>query len=239
MKRVGIVGFGSFGKFLAEKLGPYAQVLVYSPSGKLSQWASDLDQVAKTDYLIFAIPLDSYPVMLERVKPLILAETTIVDVCSVKEEPVAIIRSILPNHKLVATHPLFGPESADDSLAGHVLVLCPDVSDERALKEVEKFALDLQLKVEIMSAREHDQEMATVQGLTFFIAHILKDCHIHNLRLNTPSFKRLLHLAQLEQHHSDDLFITIQTGNQQTKTVRNQFISIATKLNDKLNNHSR
>ena len=128
MKTVGIIGFGSFGKFLAEKLSSYARVKVYSQSGRTSSWMVTLEEVVDVDYLVLAVPLDAYAEMLEAIKPIVKPHTVIVDVCSVKVRPVETIRSIMPDQPLVATHPMFGPESASVSFAGHTFVMCPEVS---------------------------------------------------------------------------------------------------------------
>lgn len=236
MKTVGIIGFGSFGKFLAEKLSPYVDVKVFSYSGKPNEWASTLEQVVTADYLIPSIPLNAYEKTLKSIKNIIGENTVIVDVCSVKEEPMRIIKSVLPNQPVVATHPLFGPESAKDSLSDHTLVLCPELSDNSGLKIIEIFVNKLELIVKKMTAEEHDQEMAVVQGLTFFIAHSLKDLKLHKQKLSTQSFEKLLQLANLEKHHSDELFQTIQAGNPKTKAIRKRFIKLTKELDKKITN---
>lgn len=235
MTTIGIIGFGSFGKFLAEELAAHCTVRVYSHSGKPSQWVSSLEEVAQADFVILAIPLEVYSKTLQQLKPLLSPQTVLVDVCSVKMAPVQIIKNILPDQPLVATHPLFGPESAKDSLQDHVLVLCPESSDPEPFQQLKTFAESLQLDVVVMSAEEHDKEMATVHGLTFFIAHALKDMDLHDQKLATPSFKKLLALAELEQHHSYDLFLTIQKGNPYTKAVRAEFLQQASDLDRRVN----
>lgn len=236
MKSVGIVGFGSFGKFVAENLDEQCKVLVYSKSGKTpNKWTSTITEVAKCDYLILSIPLSAYQPTLKLLKPHLNKNTIIVDVCSVKQKPLQIIKTVLPNQPLVATHPLFGPGSAQESLSGHTLVLCPDDSDTTAMQTVKDFATNLlQLRVVEKSAEQHDKEMARVHGLTFFISHILKDFDLQSNDLDTPSYKRLLGLAELEKHHSDELFNTIQSGNKHTQHLRQQFIDAAVELDSKI-----
>lgn len=231
MKSVGIVGAGSFGLFLAEHVSNQCQVKVYSRSGKGGQWSASLQTVAACDYLILSIPLEAYETLLDELGPLLASNTVIVDVCSVKEAPTDLIRKKLPNRALVATHPLFGPESASDSLEGHTLVLCTDVSDPAALEVVSVFGKSLGLDEVRMTAAEHDEEMAVVQGLTFFIARALRETGIHEQKLQTPTFKRLLYLAEIDTHHSDDLFETIQKGNSRTAAIRQKFIDSIDELN--------
>ena len=233
MKTIGIIGFGSFGKFLAEQLDADSDVRVYSNSQKQNAWSRELHEVARADYILLAVPLAAYESVLNQLKPLLSKHSILVDVCSVKQESVKLIKKVLPTQQLVATHPLFGPQTADQ-LAGQTIVLCPEVSDRRALQEVEVLAKKFRLKIMYMSAKEHDQEMAVVQGLTFYIAHILKNMNLHEPVLNTPSFKRLLHLAELEAEHSEELFYTIQAGNPETQNVRKQFIKYALQLEEKI-----
>lgn len=231
---IGIIGAGSFGMFLAEKLAPFAEVKVYSRSGKGGRWNATLEATAQCDWLIPSIPLDAYDTSLAVFVSHVRPNTILVDVCSVKEVPMQHLERLFPDHRRVATHPLFGPESAGDSLVGHVVVLCKDFSDPSVYQTVKRFAEQLQLKVIEMTAAEHDREMAMVQGLTFFIARALKDMHLHKMQLETPSFKRLRHLADLEVHHSDELFKTIQRGNPQTAAVREIFLREAEAIHRQL-----
>jgi prephenate dehydrogenase len=234
MITVGIIGAGSFGIFLAEKLDPYFRVIVYSHSGKLNKWAVEFDELKQADFLIPSIPLDAYETVLKKLKPILNNNTVVVDICSVKQKPVEIIQRILPSQPMVATHPLFGPESAYERLDGHTLVICPEVSDGIAVKDVIELAKNLKLKVIEMTTEGHDEEMAVVQGLTFFIARVLNNMGLHHQKLETPSFKRLLHLAELEAHHSRELFSAIQAGNPSLDKVRQNFIEEVDKLNDSL-----
>lgn len=237
MKTVGIIGFGSFGGFLAEKLDGHCKVLVWSQSGKENRWQATIEQVAAADFVVPSVPIDAYPELLEKLKPILGTQTVIVDVCSVKEKPVEVIQRILPDQPLVATHPLFGPESAKDSLTGHTVVMCPEVSDSTAFGNIRQLCEQLGLEVQVMSAAEHDKQMALVHGLTFFIAHALKDLNIHDQTLGTPSFRRLVHLAELERQHSDELFHTIQSGNPYTGKIREKFIQEVIALDKSIQEH--
>lgn len=237
MIRVGIIGFGSFGKFLAEKLDAHAEVSVYSHRGIKSQWAADLSTVASADYVILTIPFQHYRGVIELIRPLLREETVIVDVCSVKLESTQLVKELLPNQQIVATHPMFGPQSASDSLAGHTIIMCPELSSTAPYKHIRTFCQSLGLKTVELSADEHDREIAVVQGLTFFVARSLSNMGLHSQELYTPSFGRLLHLVELEKHHSQDLFELIQKQNPYAAEVRERFIATADELAESLRNH--
>lgn len=232
--RVGIFGYGSFGRFLARTLADHADVSVYDPA--VDEYTSDeqLARASGADFVVLAVPLGAYTELLPRIAPALRPESVVVDICSVKTRPVELIRSYLPDQPLVATHPLFGPESAASSLRGHTLVMCPDESSPAPYETIKSFAMDLGLHVVELDASKHDQEVAVIQGLTFFIARGLQGMNLEEYALRTPSFNRLLHLAELEQHHSEALFRTIQTGNPAAMAVRKEFLDHLTRLDGTL-----
>lgn len=234
MKSLGIIGYGHFGQFLADKLQQSFDLKVYSASNKPNPWSATLEAVAACDYVILSIPLAKHIEVCKQLRPLLGKETVIVDVCSVKESSGKAIRSVLGQRRILSTHPLFGPESASDSLQDHVIVVCPDMSDPSVLEQAVPFFTSLGLQVVSMVSRDHDKEMALVYGLTFYIARILKDFNLDDTRLQTPSFKKLIDLAHLEQQHTKELFITIQKGNPYTEAVRAHFIDRAQELQDLL-----
>lgn len=230
MKSLGIIGYGHFGKFLCEKLSPHFDIKVFSVSGKDNPWSASLEEVARCDYLVFSLPLAKHAQVCEQVKPLLRPETVIVDVCSIKEESGHIIKKHLPSQPLLSTHPLFGPESAAHSLEGHVIVMCPDMTSPSLLGSAETFFSSLGLRVVKMKSSEHDENMALVQGLTFFVARVLKDFNLHDSKLVTPSFTKLISLADLERQHTKELFITVQKGNPHANALRQRFIDRAQEL---------
>jgi prephenate dehydrogenase len=191
-------------------------------------------EVAQADFLIPAVPLESYEKVCKMIKPYLAKNTVIVDVCSVKVKPIQLLRSHFPNQPLVATHPMFGPESASASLDDHAMVLCPEVSTDEPYQKIKRFSENVGLKVVELSCEEHDKGIAVVQGLTFFVARTLKTMGIHDQVLHTPSFQRLLNLVELERHHSQQLFETIQLGNEYTTGVREYFLRAAQAIDDEL-----
>lgn len=235
MKTVGIIGYGSFGEFLCTALRTSVSLKVYDPQKHVpASLKSSIEEVAACDYVVLAVPLDAYESVVSSIAPKLSRQSVVVDISSVKSEPMRLLNMLLPSAKKVFTHPLFGPQSAADSLHGHVLVMCPEVSDPEAFAILKDFATKLGLKVIEKTTEEHDREMAYAQGLTFFVARALMKSNIHDIELRTPSFKKLLDLAELESHHSDDLFRTIQLGNTFTRKVRASFARQVAELLEEL-----
>lgn len=235
MKSVGIIGYGSFGAFLVRKLSDRLSVKVHDPYADIPKsLGCSLAEVSTCDYLVLAIPVSAYTDTLGKIKGLVSPDTVIVDISSVKSVPVSLLSMYLPKQKKVIMHPLFGPQSAEESFDGHVVVMCPGVSDDESYAGVKDFVESLDLKVIEKTPEEHDKEMALAQGLTFFLARALLRSQVHDVELRTPSFKKLLDLAELESHHSEDLFKTIQLSNPYTAEIRSQFIRVVENLNKEL-----
>lgn len=232
---IGIIGNGSFGSFLVRKLTKRFKVLVHDPFDMPEKtYDASLEEISRCAFIILAIPIDAYRKVLPQLKPLITKDTTIVDISSVKTEPVQLLDELLPGQKRVVTHPLFGPQSAEKSYWGHVVIMCPSVSDPNSYAKIKDFVISEGLAVVEKTPEEHDKEMAYAQGLTFFLARALLKTGVHDVSLHTPSFKKLLDLAELESHHSEELFKTIQQGNPYVSEIRKTFLKEAQDLDKSL-----
>jgi prephenate dehydrogenase len=233
MKSLGIIGQGSFGAFVAAQMQPFFAVQTYSR--RRGDNDEVLARVAHCDFVMLCIPLNSYEEMLAKLSPLLPKTSVLIDVCSVKEKPLELIEAALPGHPVLATHPLFGPESAAQSLVGHTLVICPgpysidDIQDQAV-----DFAESLGLDVRVMSPTEHDEMVADLHGLTFFIAQALVEYGVRGREVIIPSYKKLLDLAEVERHHSPELFATIEQGNRFAADSRRKFIEVMEAIDKRL-----
>jgi prephenate dehydrogenase len=147
--------------------------------------------------------------------------------------PAEWMAEILPTHvDLVATHPLFGPQSAKTGLAGLRLVVCP-IRGARADK-VAAFGRSLGLTVTVTTAEEHDREMAYVQALTHLIGRSLVNLNIPDEQLKTPSYQHLLELCGLIGSDTFELFTAIQTQNPFASEIAEAFVAEARGLLDQV-----
>lgn len=215
---IGIVGFGSFGSFIASLLPEDIELSWFDIAG-----GNPLHVVAQSDVVVLAVPFAAYERVLPQLAAVLAPETLLVDACSVKAEPSRLIDKYFPNHgELLLTHPLFGPQSADNGLRGLQLI----VTRKRGKKADRALALceGQGLEIEEMTAEEHDKVMATVHALTFFIGRGLADMHLEKGAFVPPSFSSLLRLVELDAAHSEELFQTIETANPYAAGIRKQFL---------------
>lgn len=232
MKKLGIIGGGSFGKFLQSKLALYFDVAIFDRAVLNSE---KISRLIECEVVILAITLESYEDVLAQIKPRLAKEAVVIDTCSVKQKPASILKELLPNNKYILTHPLFGPDSAAESMEGHTMVICP-VSIEASELE-QSFASTCEgigLLVKFMTAKEHDELMAELHGLTFFVAKTLDEYGVSELPVMTPSYKSLVELAKLQHNHSDRLIASIQKDNPSASLARQKFLKIAEDLHKSL-----
>src|SRR5210317_1375993 len=115
---IGIIGFGRFGKLVSHYLAQDLEVFVYNRSDKSSEIVrtgarpASLETVCRQDIVIPCVPISSFRDNLKSIAPLLKPDSLVIDVCSVKEYPVRWMTQDLPaSVSILATHPMFGPDS--------------------------------------------------------------------------------------------------------------------------------
>lgn len=237
---MGLIGFGQFGELAARHLRQHFDVLVTDDAADAPARAEtlgvafgDIPLAASRDIVMVAVPVRVMPQVFAAIAPHVKPGALVIDVGSVKSLPSQWMAEILPSHAdLVATHPLFGPQSARNGLAGLRLVVCPIRGDR--YEDVAAFGRSLGLTVTVTTAEEHDREMAYVQALTHLIGRSLVNLGIPDEQLKTPSYQHLLELCALIGGDTFELFSAIQTLNPYAAEVAEAFVTQARSLLDEV-----
>jgi len=230
MKEIGLIGFGNFGKFLCTHLKDHFDITVSdvidisNSASELGVKAASLEVVASKEIVIIAVPVQYFESTVESIKNLVKPNALVMDVSSVKIKPIKLMKKLLPkNVNILGTHPLFGPQSGKNGIKGLKVVLCPV-----RLKNIEKIksflVTDLGLEVLIRTPKDHDNEMAYVQGLTHFIGKAVSKMDIKDFDQSTVAYHHLFELKELLKTGSMDLFLTIENENSFAKKVRKEFV---------------
>ena len=240
---VGVIGFGNFGQFLARHLArAFHSVAVADVIQREKEatkfclnWAS-LEEAASKEIVVLAVPFQNLEQLLKQVSSSFRQNSLVVDVCSVKQLPIKLMRELLPpSVEIIGTHPLFGPQSAKNGLGEHRVVICPErVSDLRSAKMQSLLTHGFGLRTLERDAETHDREMATVQALTHFVARGLAGCGIQQSGLATVAFEKLCEAAELLGGDSWELFQTIELGNPFAAEIRARFMEELQQLERRL-----
>jgi prephenate dehydrogenase len=240
MKTLGLIGFGQFGRLAAASLKPHFDVLAADAAPDAAQAAAELgvgfgslQKAAACDIVVIAVPVRAMQSVFAAIAPHLKPGALVIDVGSVKMLPAQWMLETLPAHvDIVATHPLFGPQSARSGLDGLRLVVCPIRGDRAPC--VAEFGRSLGLTVSVTSPEEHDREMAYVQALTHLIGRSLVNMNIPDEQLKTPSYQHLLELCGLIGGDTFELFAAIQTQNPFAADIAGAFVREAQGLLDRV-----
>ncbi len=189
-----------------------------------AQEMAGLEEVLAQEIVVLAIPAQFLEQFLAQNASLFNPRALVLDVASVKTKPVTWMKKYLPSTvSVLATHPLFGPHSAGESLVGHKVVLYPVRIQPTLYRQVREFLRGLGLEVLEKTPEEHDRQMAYVQALTFFIGRAVERLEIPHTEVNTRTYEYLLSIKQVVQGDTQELFNTIQLENPFAAEVRQSF----------------
>lgn len=242
---IGIIGFGRFGQLMIRYLADDFKVMVYDRRGRnetiarLSGQAGSLADICVQDVVIPAVPISAMKSILEQISPLLNPDSVVVDVCSVKTYPVKWMRELLPpDMPFLATHPMFGPDSAADTLAGQKIILCPQRLDSERYECIRGYLQSRQLAVIETTPEEHDRKMAATLALTHFIGRSLSEYGAEPLDIDTEGYKRLLYTLETVTHDTWELFTDMHRYNPFARDVRDRFMAAVELIDARLERES-
>ena len=224
---IGVYGLGRFGYFWAEQLAGHASVCAYSrdPARLVPRGVRRVgeDELLSLPVISLCVAISSLEEVLERARLRLSPGALVMDTCSVKSYPVALMQRLLPDSvSVLGTHPMFGPDSARNGMNGLPLILCPA---RLAISETERwraFFTSLGLAVSVMSPDEHDREAAFTQGVAHYIGRVLSDFGIRRSSIGTVGFNKLLEIVEQTCNDPWQLFLDLQRYNPYTKEMRSR-----------------
>ena len=238
---IGIIGYGRFGQFAAERLRKDFRVVVYDrkrvrcPKGI---HRGTLEEVASRPLLLLCIPISEISKTCLEIKPYLTPGQLIIDTCSVKERPLQEMARLLPSFvEILGTHPLFGPDSARSGIRGLKIVLCPVRC--RRVSKVKAWLEGKGLEVIVARPARHDFEMARTQALFHFLARGVAEAGIRVGRLSTPGPAKLFDDFRDVQNDSLQLFQDLHRMNRFAPAARKQLIECLTRLDVELSDPSQ
>jgi prephenate dehydrogenase len=223
--KVAVLGLGRFGSFWAAHLAKSFPVTAWSRSPDRAVPPGvrrvELIELFEADVVWLCPAISALPEVLAEIAPLVRPDQLIADTCSVKMEPARQMLASLPAHaRLLATHPMFGPDSARNGVAGLPLVL----HNLRAAEQEHAFwsghfAAE-GMRVLDLTPEEHDKAAAYTQGVTHLIGRVLSGMGLADHPIATQGYKRLLDLIQQTCNDPYQLFLDMQHANPYTEAMR-------------------
>ena len=223
------------------------EVAVWGPSGRVDvaerldvPFAHDMMAEAKrSDIVLVSVTIEKTVEVIRQVAPLMRPGSLIMDVTSIKSEPVRAMKAYAPvGVEALGTHPMFGPSMP--SMRGQTIILTP--VEERTgqwLNEISSLFQSDGAHVEVLGPEEHDRIMAVVQALTHFayigIGSTLKALQFdveNSRRFMSPVYEIMIDFVGRILDQNPELYASIQS-NPQAASVRQTFLSQCMRLCEK------
>tara|TARA_B100001146_G_scaffold103924_1_gene91935 strand:- start:413 stop:1129 length:717 start_codon:yes stop_codon:yes gene_type:complete len=221
MNKVSIIGFGRFGNLLYELLQKGFEIDVFDIDPSNQTESVDfipLEDVLKNDTIFLAVPIRDFEELMKDLSTKIQGNKTVIDVCSVKVHPKNMMLEHLSNEvDIIATHPLFGPDSFQER--GSVMMM-EKVRDQHDRYDFWKSYFGSQnIIIEEITADQHDMMAAKSQGLTHLIGRVIDDFGTQKTNIDTVGYQALHKLVSQTCNDSWELFEDIQKFNPYTESM--------------------
>lgn len=222
---VGVYGLGRFGTFWAGLLSRSCEVRAASrdPSRPVPDGVRRVseEELFRLPVLFLCVAISAMEEVLARISGRLSEGTLVMDTCSVKLYPLDLMERSLPaGVSILGTHPMFGPDSARNGVAGLPMILCPARIEREELDRWKGFFTSLGLAVSVMSASDHDREAAFTQGVAHYIGRVLKDLGVRESTIATVGFTKLLEIVEQTCNDPWQLFLDLQRYNPYTRDMR-------------------
>lgn len=229
IRSVGIVGYGAFGKLLhtlITRFAPAVTVRIHSsrhePDGATF---FSLEETAKSNALILAVPIRAFEECVVKVIPLMREDTVLIDVATVKVHTVEVLKRLAAGRKYLATHPMWGPESYEKrngDVTGFRIVMADGTLDPVDYDALTVFLKQCGFDVVEMTAGQHDKHLAETLFLTHLIGQIVARAGFQRTEIDTVSFGYLMD-AMESVKHDEKLFQDVFAYNPFCRDVLDRF----------------
>lgn len=248
--KLGLIGFGRFGQFLANNLKQNFTITATSIENYF-ELAKEMkikycyvEEFVKEnyDYLIIATSIISTPKVIENIikkYPDFFTNQLVIDVLSVKLLPSILlekINNLYPKLDILLTHPMFGPDSAQISWEGKKFVYFKkNITNEVRCRYFLNTIKEKGCHLISITPQNHDEITSNSQFLTHLIGRILENLDPKPSIIDTDGYSSLIKLVNQTKNDSWDLFKGLYQQNPYSDNILNKIISSTFSLKYKLN----
>lgn len=230
--KIGIIGLGRLGVLISKYLGQDFDLVAFDskPLAKLKKENKlplkivSLNEVCQSSIIIIAVPISEFEKVVKKISLKLLPGTLVIDVCSVKEHPVKSMQKFIPKDcYILGTHPMFGPDSAEKTLWGSKLVLCPTRLPSKYFLAIKNYLQSQGLQIITTTPTKHDKEMSETLLLTHLIGRTLIELGSKSKEIDSKGYRRLMRILETVENDSWQLFFDMNNYNRFSKDIRINF----------------
>jgi len=240
--RIAIIGAGKMGVWFAKfcKDNGEEVILADRNEAKLARLGAELGvetadfatAIQKADNVMICVSINAFEDVVKKIAPNIREGQIVIDICSVKEQPVKIMHQHIKKGLVLGTHPVFGPGSK--GVKHKAYILTPTNAEEQTFAEKYKTWLEkVGARVFIMSPKKHDELMSIVLGLPHFLGLVACDTLLEQpdftqtKKVAGTTYRMLLTLAEATALETPDLYASLQMTLPELGKIEDLFIAKA------------
>jgi prephenate dehydrogenase len=240
--RIAIIGAGKMGVWFAKfcKDNGEEVILADRNEAKLARLGAELGvetadfatAIQKADNVMICVSITAFEDVVKKIAPNIREGQIVIDICSVKEQPVKIMHQHIKKGLVLGTHPVFGPGSK--GVKHKAYILTPTNAEEQTFAEKYKTWLEkVGARVFIMSPKKHDELMSIVLGLPHFLGLVACDTLLEQpdftqtKKVAGTTYRMLLTLAEATALETPDLYASLQMTLPELGKIEDLFIAKA------------
>jgi prephenate dehydrogenase len=237
-----VIGTGRFGLFWCRNLSKYYPTIAYDINTgckkkveRFAKWGN-LEECLTKKFIFLTIPIHSIKDFLRQNNQKFKKGSVVIDCASVKVPVLGWFEDHLPEDVYyIASHPLFGPDSARNKLRDNVIMVMPGkVPLGKYQLLVRFFKEDLGLHIYNLTADEHDELMAFNLNLVHFLGRALDDLGITKLPIMMSSLSKLNDIVRVVMNDTTELFLDFYKYNPYATQVKEQWLKSFKKINDQI-----
>jgi prephenate dehydrogenase len=187
------------------------------------------EAVKKADNVMICVSINAFEEVVKKIAPAVREGQNVLDICSVKEQPVRIMHQYVKKGLVLGTHPVFGPGSK--GVQHKAFILTPTNPAEREFAEKYKGWLEkVGARVFVMAPKKHDELMSIVLGMPHFIGLVACDTlleqpdFLETKKVAGTTYRMLFTLAEATALETPDLYASLQTSLPEMGKIEEQFI---------------
>lgn len=224
--RIAILGAGKMGRWFARFFSEEGFSVTVSDKKEetLSRVGQELDveispnnreAVQSADWILICVPLKDFEDVVEEIGSHVQPNQVVMDIGSVKEQPVKVMHRYIRSGITLGTHPMFGP-TATSIQNQNVIVTPTDAKEREFARTLIRWLEERQSSVSVLSPRKHDDLMSLVLGLSHFVGIVVGDTLVNQeefaetLKVTGPSYRQLLTLTKNTLSQAPDFYATLQ-----------------------------
>ena len=214
------------------------KVLAYDLDAQKLQGVSEaatFEEVLSAPLIVLCVPISALEKTCQEMASFLREGQIVVDTCSVKKRPLEWMLAHLPESvQVLGTHPLFGPDSGKQGIAGLKIALSPVRIEQEAYAAIRSYLEELKLVIVETTPEEHDKQIAQSQAVFHLIAQAMKQLSWASQDISTPGPEAFYRLVRTVQQDTDQLFLDMERENPYAAECRQRFVQEVLKLEREL-----